>query len=639
MGSCTSKETGASATKTVKFTSEETGASAPPNGQVSSKTKTTEFFPKNSICGSIQRRTSLRSAVVHIGRCDKNSYSEIVEKYDGVDDGQILGSGIAGTVRLVRHKKTGIPYAVKTIDRDLVRDEISMERLRNEIELMCTIDHHHIVRLEEVYETEKMIYMFQQLCTGGELFDRLDEQPDYHYDEPECARLVHLMLCTVRYLHSRGIVHRDLKLENFLFANEETSDIFLIDFGLSKHFEVGDVQTGTVGSPYTVAPEVIQGNYDEKCDVWSLGVITFLCLCGDAPFGGCVEGESMSQVRKNIMSGTFSFEPEYIWQEYSDEAKDFVRSLLQVDPKKRPSVEEAQCHPWFAKHNLCKNNKRNNTQLRNSITRSLIQFKECSNLRQLLSEIVAYTLLPGQIMKIEKEFENLDTDGNGEVSLKNLQEALRHLPADDVKSIYDAVKIDNDQNIHWREFLAAAVSMAEVDEKNLNLAFERIDSDQNGYFTIGDLYNLFGEQKMEKYKKILNKDVKITYEDFAAMMRGHCFSEINLDEKDDLLQAKKIQTQLSNLSLLAQAEMIDTASKFEAKMKKKAELEMKKIDESESAVVLDKGKGQIIQRRTINRGVTLDNHHKYAQSQEKDKNIENDNSVAKRIRNRRQSMV
>lgn len=114
---------------------------------------------------------------------------------------------------------------------------------------------------------------------AGELFDRLDEQPDYHYTEAQCARLVKQMLSSVRYIHNKGIIHRDLKLENFLFSEMEAgSELKMIDFGLSKHFTFGEVQHEAVGTPYTVAPEVIKGSYDERCDVWAIGK-SFGCVC------------------------------------------------------------------------------------------------------------------------------------------------------------------------------------------------------------------------------------------------------------------------------------------------------------------------------------------------------------------------
>ena len=132
-------------------------------------------------------------------------------------------------------------------------------------------------RLVEVYESDTEIYLVQELADGGELFDKLDEQPDYHYSESQCANLVRQMLNAVAYLHSKGIVHRDIKLENFLFSSKDPdSELKMIDFGLSKHFKFGEVLHVAVGTPYTCAPEVIRGSYDERCDVWAIGVLTFL---------------------------------------------------------------------------------------------------------------------------------------------------------------------------------------------------------------------------------------------------------------------------------------------------------------------------------------------------------------------------
>jgi hypothetical protein len=129
----------------------------------------------------------------------------IEEVYDGVHTGPVLGSGISGLVRLVTHKATGHKYAVKCLDLGLVDSAEGLQQLREEIFIMCQLDHPNIVRLEEVYESHAEIYLVQELCTGGELFDRLDEQPDYHYTEGECAKLVKQMLCAVRYLHSKGM--------------------------------------------------------------------------------------------------------------------------------------------------------------------------------------------------------------------------------------------------------------------------------------------------------------------------------------------------------------------------------------------------------------------------------------------------
>ena len=143
-----------------------------------------------------------------------------------------------------------------------------MPKILDEILIMSAIDHPNIIRLEEVYESHSEICLVQELCLGGELFDRLDDQPDYHYSEYECAVLVKQMLSAVRYLHSKGIMHRDLKLEDFLFSSTKLdSELKLIDFGLSKYFRQDEIHHEAVGTPYIVAPEVLKGSYDEKCDL------------------------------------------------------------------------------------------------------------------------------------------------------------------------------------------------------------------------------------------------------------------------------------------------------------------------------------------------------------------------------------
>lgn len=273
----------------------------------------------------------------------------VEDVYYGVDSGRILGDGVSGEVRKITHKETGEMFALKKLDMSKIRSERQAMQLLEEIEIMCQLEHPNVIKLEEVYESEDHIYLVVELCHGGELFDRLDEQPGYRYSEEKAAHLTIQIVSAVQYIHSQGIVHRDLKLENFLFSKPDSdTDLKMIDFGLSKHMTYGEKEKDAVGTPYTVAPEVILGSYTESCDVWAIGVIAYLLLCGDPPFGGC-DGGPLRQVRKNILSGTFSFEPAEIWDVIGDEAKDFIRELLQVDPNKRPSSRELLWTPWLAK--------------------------------------------------------------------------------------------------------------------------------------------------------------------------------------------------------------------------------------------------------------------------------------------------
>lgn len=465
----------------------------------------------------------------------------IEEVYEGVHDGPVLGSGISGLVRLCTHKATGAQYAVKCLDLGLVETEEGLQQLREEIAIMCQLDHPNIVRLEEVYESHSEIYLVQELCVGGELFDRLDEQPDYHYSEAQCARLVKQMLCSVRYIHSKGIIHRDLKLENFLFSNVNAdSELKMIDFGLSKHFQFGEVHHEAVGTPYTVSPEVIRGSYDERCDIWAIGVITYLLLSGDPPFGGCGGPETLLQVRSNILAGRFEFEPKEVWDHISQEAKDFINIMLVTDPNMRPTAKECQKSPWL--HNWANKDKLDSdNRLNANVVKALVNFKEYSDMRKLLCEVLSFTLMPDQITDLRKEFEKLDTDGSGEISLRGLKQVLMQgagagslgaLGEEEVNDIFNAMRVrKTETRIHWHEFIAAGLSQCKVDERNLRLAFDRLDSDHKGYITFDNVMDLMGRDGAESEKemremwsdsmKACNSNAAhITYDDFLLLMKG-----------------------------------------------------------------------------------------------------------------------
>jgi calcium-dependent protein kinase len=340
------------------------------------------------------------------------------------------------------------------------------------------------------------IYIVQELCTGGTLFDRLEDRPEF-FSEAHCAKLVQQILSAIRYLHSLNIVHRDIKLEQLLFSSvADDSTLKLIDFGWSKHFQSGEKLHDIVGTPYTVAPWVIQGHYDEKCDMWALGVITYLLLSGEAPFGG-LDGENLLEVKDNIMRARVIFEPSDVWSGVSNAAKAFIQKLLNPDPDKVPSAKVLQQDSWL----LCSTRKNSTTELRANTVTALIQFKESTDIQQLLSEVISFTLLPEQIVDLRQEFEKIDSECDGEISLTALNRVLmatskagsmRTFNEQEIEEIFNCMKYHkSSQTIRWHEFLAACLSQANVDDRNLRLAFERLDMDHKGYafraITINDV--------------------------------------------------------------------------------------------------------------------------------------------------------
>ena len=461
----------------------------------------------------------------------------IEEVYDGVSDGLVLGSGVSGTVRLVTHKATQVKYAVKVLDLCQIQSTEGLKQLRDEIHIMCQLDHPNIVRIEEVYERNDKIFIVQELCLGGDLFDRLDEQPDYHYTEYECARLVKQMLSAVRYLHSKGIIHRDLKLENFLFSTPDPkSELRMIDFGLSKHFTSGQHHHEKVGTPYTAAPEIIQGNYNEKSDIWALGVITYLLLSGETPFGG-LDGEHPLIVKRNIEKAQLSFEPADVWEGVSDDAIAFVQRLLSPDPTMRPTAKEAQKDNWIQVWG--KKDATIGTKINPKTVGALMAFKEQSDMKKLLSKVLSFTLLPEQIVDLRSEFEKLDTEGRGEISFDAMSKLLlQHAESgvfgsfgeQDILALLEVIRDGRrDLKIAWHEFLAAVLSQVKIDNRNLRLAFDRMDMQRKGFITLQDFRDMLGncvdEGNLEKVwidslSEVESDRDRMFFADFERLMKG-----------------------------------------------------------------------------------------------------------------------
>ena len=280
---------------------------------------------------------------------------------------------------------------------------------------------------------------------------------------------------------------------------------------------------------------MIRGSYDERCDVWAIGVIAYLLLSGESPFGGCGGPEPLMQVRDNILRGSFVFEPEEVWANVSTQAKNFIRKLLVTDPNMRPTAREVQKEPWIM-HSI---NKEDDKQLNPSVVKALVNFKEYSDMRKLLCEVLSFTLIPDQIQGLRSEFEKFDTDGSGEITLSALksvlignaaQGSLGALTEEEVEDIFNAMRVSkNDTTIHWHEFIAAGLSHCKVDERNLRLAFDRLDADHTGYITFENFMDLIGNGAVHSEESLRemwgeaathSDEAWLSYDDFLLLMKG-----------------------------------------------------------------------------------------------------------------------
>jgi calcium/calmodulin-dependent protein kinase I len=206
--------------------------------------------------------------------------------------------------------------------------------------------HQNILTLVDYFETMNNLYLVTDLALGGELFDRICRKGSYY--ESDAADLIRATLSAVAYLHDHGIVHRDLKPENLLFRTpEDNADLLIADFGLSRIMdeEQFHVLTTTCGTPGYMAPEIFKKTgHGKPVDVWALGVITYFLLCGYTPFDRDSDFEEMQA----ILNADYSFQPIEYWRGVSDNAKDFIRRCLTVDPRKRMTAHEALQHAFVA---------------------------------------------------------------------------------------------------------------------------------------------------------------------------------------------------------------------------------------------------------------------------------------------------
>lgn len=280
---------------------------------------------------------------------------------DMIELGSQLGSGATAVVYECRRLRTGESLAVKAIDigrlSRLEDNALALRRLETEVQALREAQHVRCLGLRDIYRSTRWVFLVMEKLTGGELFDQITSKK--RFSEPE-ARYVFQQVCEgLQFLHSRHILHRDVKPENILIASSQEVpapdgrgtitlyDVKLADYGLSKHVTSG-VAASMVGTPQYWAPEVLaagghsgdSAHYDHRADLWSLGVTLYVMLRGQYPFKGANPNEMIRTGQYDLDSGS--------WMRVSDNAKDLVRKLLRVRAEERLSIEECLQHPWVS---------------------------------------------------------------------------------------------------------------------------------------------------------------------------------------------------------------------------------------------------------------------------------------------------
>ncbi|PON93955.1 GPCR kinase [Trema orientale] len=446
-------------------------------------------------------------------------YDDINSKYKLEKE---LGRGQFGITYLCEEKATGRKYACKSISRTKLKTDKELQDVRREVSILQHLTGQpNIVEFKGAYEDRENLYLVMELCSGGELFDRIIAKGSY--SEREAARIFKQIVNVVHVCHFMGVMHRDLKPENFLLVSkDEDSPLKATDFGLSVFIEQGKAYKDIVGSAYYVAPEVLRRNYGKEIDVWSAGVILYILLSGVPPFWGETEKtifEAILDCKLDLKSPP--------WPSISASAKDLIARMLKMDPRKRITAAEALEHPW-----LKEDGEASDKPIDSAVLIRMKQFRAMNKMKKLALKVIAENLSEEEIHGLKQMFNNMDTDGSGTITLEELKTGLSRLGSrlseSEIQQLMDAADVDRNGTIDYIEFITATMHRHRLErDENLYKAFRFFDQDDSGYITREELRQAMTQHGMGDEATIdeilddvdTDKDGKINYEEFVAMMR------------------------------------------------------------------------------------------------------------------------
>ncbi|XVF67612.1 hypothetical protein PTKIN_Ptkin10aG0135300 [Pterospermum kingtungense] len=401
---------------------------------------------------------------------------------------------------------------------------IAVEDVRREVKILRALTGHtNLVKFYDAFEDHDNVYIVMELCEGGELLDRILARGG-KYSEDDAKAVMVQILNVVAFCHLQGVVHRDLKPENFLYTTkEENSLLKAIDFGLSDFVRPDERLNDIVGSAYYVAPEVLHRSYSTEADVWSIGVIAYILLCGSRPFWARTE----SGIFRAVLKADPNFN-EAPWPSLSSEAKDFVQRLLNKDPRKRMTAAQALSHPWIQNHNDIK------VPIDTLIFRLMKGYLRSSSLRKAALKALSKTLTVDQLFYLRKQFALLEPK-NGSITLENIKTALMKNATDAMKESHIPDFLFSLNALQYRrmdfeEFCAAALSVHQLEaldcwEQHARCAYELFEKDGNRAIVIEELASELGLGPSIPVHAVLNDwirhtDGKSSFLGFVKLLRG-----------------------------------------------------------------------------------------------------------------------
>ena len=484
--------------------------------------------PGNTPNGLFQMKVSKEELI-------KISTEPVANYYTIIKD---LGHGSYGQVKKVKHKKLGEIRAMKITNKKSTSSKY-------EIEILRKISHPNITNVFEIFADSKKYYVIMEFLEGGELFDAITSIGSF--TEESACQVMKQLLSAIYYLHSNNIVHRDLKPENIMLLQKPENGnyhIKLIDFGTAKIFKPGKKMNKFIGTSYYIAPEVLKEKYDEKCDVWSCGIILYILLCGYPPFNGNTNVEIFHAIQNQ--NPLFAGEE---WDDITSEAKELIKLMLRKNPNERWNAEECLKHRWFkmlddAEKN--KNSQKNFKQIQINAISHMAQFVNENRFKQAVLQFISTQF---NIQKEEGDlrelFKSMDISGTGQLTKDEFCNKLMELYGENdgkniASNIFNNLDLDGSGKISYDEFLSAMISSKKVvTEERLEKAFKMFDKDNSGKLSVKEIKTVFGGTE-EQWKNVinevdLNNDGEVDFAEFKIMME-------NMENNKIIEKKKKTET-------------------------------------------------------------------------------------------------
>ncbi|CAN4108480.1 unnamed protein product [Withania somnifera] len=398
---------------------------------------------------------------------------------------------------------------------------ISIEDVRREVKILKALSgHKHLVKFHDACEDTNNVYITMELCEGGELLDRILSRGG-KYSEDDAKIITVQILNVVAFCHLQGVAHRDLKPENFLFTSRnEDSDMKLIDFGLSDFIRPDERLNDIVGSAYYVAPEVLHKSYSLEADIWSIGVITYILLCGSRPFWARTE----SGIFRVVLRADPNFE-DLPWPSVSPEAKDFVKRLLNKDYRKRMTAAQALSHPWLRSES-------HPIPLDILVYKLVKSYLHATPLKRAALKALSKAVTEDELVYLRAQFMLLEPSKDGRVSLENFRMALLGNATDAMKEsrvpdILNAMATLSYRKLDFEEFCAAAISTYQLEaverwKQIASVAFEHFEREGNRHISVEELARELnvGPTAHSLVRDWIRSDGKLTLLGYTKLLHG-----------------------------------------------------------------------------------------------------------------------